>query len=99
MKLPSVLPRPNLPSNLPSHAKWLSGEGAGSWFVLRKNETSGISISRYSPTGKLECEGHFNCDITGFDPTQSFVLGYPSHCAKVTVTQNNVEFRFQTQKP
>ena len=53
---------PNKPTNLTENAQWLSGEGAGSWFVI--SSTTGkevFFIARFSPEGKLECEGSFMC--------------------------------------
>ena len=86
MKLPKILPKPSLPSSISKNAKWLSGEGAGSWFVLEKIE-NGYFISRYSSKGDFECENHFT---TGSD----FKIDYPSHCAIIHVIQNGQKIKF-----
>jgi hypothetical protein len=93
-KLPLILlPPKELPPNLTREAKWLSGEGAGSWFVLEHADKTAFKISRYSPSGLLECEGLFEPNST-FDLCLDFSITYPSHCAKVTVIQNEVTVRF-----
>ena len=89
-----VLQPPGRPSGLPSHAKWLAGEGAGSWFVIESAGTN-FSIKRFSDGGHLECEGQFSSDAS-FDLNQQFDVIYPSHCAKVTVIQSNQTFTFIT---
>ena len=86
--LPDVLPQPELPSNLPKSAIWLSGEGAGSWFVIQpKVENKHFHVSRYSPEGNLECEGLFKSEKHDFDPQKDFMLTYPSFCNIITIKQ------------
>ena len=85
--LPDILPEPRKPSNLPGDAKWLAGEGAGSWFVIHRSH--GISmyfVQRFSPEGKLECDGLFNASRS-IDFTTKFNITYPSHCQKITLIQ------------
>ncbi|MFT5513512.1 MAG: hypothetical protein ACI8SE_001920 [Bacteroidia bacterium] len=89
-----VLQSSGRPSGLPSHAKWLSGEGAGSWFVIAQNG-SDYTIKRYSDDGNIECEGIFKT-TESFDINHNYELTYPSHCAKVSVIQRNVCFVFET---
>jgi hypothetical protein len=55
----TTLPAPNLPKHIAADAQWISGEGAGSWFVL-STLPKGLWVSRYSPDGELEHEGWFN---------------------------------------
>ncbi len=97
IKLPKILPAPERPVHLPSDAKWLSGEGAGSWFVIEPERgLNEYTISRYSPEGSLECEGlfvaaremisHLNYEIT-----------YPAHCSVVTVIQEEEVIRFEAK--
>ena len=87
--LPKILNEPIMPDNLEGKAKWLAGEGAGSWFVISESEKVNCwDISRYSPEGNLECKGTFSSKHT-FYINEEYVVTYPSHCAKVTVKQNN----------
>jgi len=88
IKLPQILPRPDkLPAHLPETVKWLSGEGAGSWFTI---EATGnhlrYQITRFSPTGMIECKDMFQSDKVIYLNRQ-YELTYPSHCSKVTVIQ------------
>lgn len=87
LKLSLILSAPDLPGNLPYTAKWLSGEGAGSWFVIEEVENNQYyKICRFSPEGNFECEGIFKTDKR-IDIKKSYSLTYPSHCSKVTVMQ------------
>lgn len=90
--LPKTLSAPERPNSLPEHAKWLAGEGAGSWFVLN-SENQVIEISRYSPSGDFECGGTFKTDQQ-FDSRRDYQITFPSHCAKVTLLQNGNRITF-----
>lgn len=83
---PDPLPAPVLPAGLPLSAQWLAGEGAGSWFVIASAGQQKWWVSRYSPEGRLECEGSFKSDDV-FDMTLEFEIGFPSHCAELTLWQ------------
>lgn len=100
IRLPKILPPPPRPGRLPESAKWLAGEGAGSWFVIEKHESSHYyKVSRFSPEGVRECEGLFE---TGdeIDLEKPFELTYPSHCAEVNVIQGGRNIRLvSTHKP
>lgn len=88
MKTAATLPPPGRPGNLSENAKWLAGEGAGSWFVIEPLNAC-YRVKRFSPTGNLECEGDFfNTVETPFDATMEFEMTYLSHCEQVTVRQN-----------
>jgi len=94
VKLPLVLPEPNRPTHLPINAKWLSGEGAGSWFVIKEEKNSQLYIiTRYSPDGNMECKGIFKTD-NKVDLGKNFSITYPSHCLKVTILQGNDKYLF-----
>lgn len=93
MKLPKILRQPELPACISSNAKWLSGEGAGSWFVIEEKSNHYL-ITRYSPKGNFECENRFEKEMD-FDPKVSYQMDYPSHCSVVTVHQNGRKFRFE----
>lgn len=92
MKLPKVLPSPKRPKNLTKKAKWLSGEGAGSWFEIFLDHGA-YRISRISPTGILECSGQFKASEL-FTETDDWEMSYPSHCGLITVLQNNKRILF-----
>jgi len=87
-ELPKILPPPpQKPRHLSDQIKWLSGEGAGSWFLIEKTKTNLIyEITRFSPEGKTECKGTFKSD-NQIDLNEEFVIDYPSHCARVTLFQ------------
>jgi len=89
MKLPKLLKKPNIPENLPKDAKWLAGEGAGSWFVLTAKEND-LLIQRFSPKGNFECENIYPKII---DLNLPFKMDYPSHCSVVTIVQENEKIR------
>jgi hypothetical protein len=84
IKLPDILPVPEHKPDKLKNAKWLSGEGAGSWFFIKKENL--FRVFRYSDTGNFECGGIFRADKP-FDPDSDYILTYPSHCLKITVVQ------------
>ncbi len=93
LSLPKVLPAQELPRGLPSHSKWLSGEGVGSWFVLREQKDRYLMI-RYSPEGIEECRSLFGKNAI-FDLSQEFVLTYPSNCSIITILQNGTKIQLK----
>lgn len=98
IRLPKILPAPERPPHLPSTAKWLSGEGAGSWFVVRKEKNGQeYRITRYSPAGVMECDGFFHSD-GAIDLKMEYVITYPSNCTKVTLVQGNEKILFRGKK-
>ena len=84
---------PKKTKNIPKGAQWLGGIGAGSWFCLSK-ESKDYQIKRFSPYGKLECEGMFVVDDNSFRIEESFEFTYLSHCSLCTVLQNDKKFKF-----
>ena len=95
--LKNTIVAPSKPSNLPENAQWLSGEGAGSWFVIGKTqETNEYSITRFSPEGKLECEGNFLCNTSSdFNLNQTYIFTHLSHCKTVNIVQSGIIFKFE----
>ncbi len=90
MKLPKLIKQPSIPENLPKDAKWLAGEGAGSWFVfLKMNEN--VLVRRFSPNGKFECENSYAIDI---NLEEDFKMDYPSHCSVISIIHNDTKRRF-----
>ena len=79
---------PCLPNNLSKSAKWLTGEGAGSWFEFIKEPLENTyKISRFSASGNLECVSLFNTKAS-FNIQTEYTITYPSHCARVSVLQD-----------
>lgn len=87
--LNQTLAEPEKPFSVHQDAQWLAGEGAGSWFHLSA-ESRGYRINRYSPSGIIECTGHFD-----FRKVDDFSLAIPyqfthlSHCNQVQIKQND----------
>lgn len=88
LKLPKMIPAPTEKPKTLEAAKWLSGEGAGSWFLIEqyKDSQSLFRAYRYSDKGSFECGGSYQSNKR-FDPFIEFKLTYPSHCLKITVEQ------------
>ncbi len=100
IKHPKILPPPNerVP-NLPVTAKWLSGEGAGSWFVLEATTIElQYKVTRLSPDGMIECEGIFISDKR-INLEKDYTFYYPSHCLKVTIIQSDEKIELNVNKP
>ncbi|MFP4367196.1 MAG: DUF6695 family protein [Bacteroidales bacterium] len=88
LNLKSTLPEPVKPADIPPDAKWLSGEGAGSWWTIRPADNNYL-IRRYSPHGILECENQFSINNGGsLDLNMPFHFEHLSHCEKVRISQN-----------
>lgn len=88
IQLPKILPIPEeTPNGLLKEIKWLSGEGAGSWFLIEESDTKNCyKISRFSQEGFIECQGLFIAN-DHIDLNKEYSITYPSHCAKVTLLQ------------
>lgn len=89
-KLPKILPPPTkqIPG-LPTHAKWLAGEGAGSWFVIEPTEyPRQYYATRLSPEGVIECQGLFIASKE-IDLEAAYSIAYPAHCLKISLLQEN----------
>ncbi|PIB34040.1 hypothetical protein BFP72_00640 [Reichenbachiella sp. 5M10] len=91
-----VLSEPNRPPDLPRTARWLSGEGAGSWYCISQVGT-GFHIVRYDCQGREESRGIYVLDHTGFDASRAYELVCPSHYRSVSVRQENTLFCFSLQ--
>lgn len=89
-QLETTLLQPVRNPAIPSHAQWLSGEGAGSWFAYNFRNSSLIA-TRYSPEGVVECSGLYkNIKPGAIPPNHKFTISYPSNC-KVISLQNSVK--------
>lgn len=91
----STLPAPERHPVIPENAQWLSGEGAGSWFVF-EFEANLLKVTRYSPEGMIECTGLFeNQDAMRLlQKNSTFSLSYPSNCNTVSLKISGTELRF-----
>jgi hypothetical protein len=84
----TTLPPPPKPAKVPETARWLSGEGAGSWFEIVFRDGK-VHMNRYAPDGTIECKGLFkNNDLSlmlkdHHDPDYEII--HPSHCQQVTI--------------
>ncbi|MBI1268551.1 MAG: hypothetical protein GC193_14095 [Cryomorphaceae bacterium] len=90
LNLPDVLLAPERPWKVGEKAKWLAGEGAGSWFVVNQISIRNFEITRFDPQGEIECKGLFySTDL--LDLHDEWMITYPSHCAFVSlVIQDDV---------
>ncbi len=94
--LVSTLPAPERHASIPENAQWLSGEGAGSWFVFELEGTL-LKVTRYSPDGVIECTGLYeNRDaIKLLNRHNTFSVSYPSNCKIVSLKVSGTQIRFQ----
>ncbi|MFC2115977.1 DUF6695 family protein [Bacteroidota bacterium] len=93
--LKSTLQAPPRDARIPDNAQWLSGEGAGSWFVFEV-QNSELRVTRYSPDGIMECTGLYkNKNAHEAVPDDSFRITYPSNCKEVSFKKKETELRFE----
>ena len=88
--LSPTLPEPQRPEFLPTNAQWLAGEGAGSWFAIGSTpQNNTFEITRYSPKGKIECQGIFEIESTDniLNLNKDYKFVHLSHCAFVHIKQ------------
>ena len=96
--LQSTLQPPGSDSRIPGNAQWLSGEGAGSWFVLEFLNPH-LRVTRYSPEGTVECAGLYkNQDGQGIVADHSFRVTYPSNCKVMSLRSKETELKFERDK-
>jgi len=92
--LNSTLPEPEKASTIPAKARWLSGEGCGSWFHIQPLEND-YQISRYNAEGEIEFNEKFRLSKdNSIDFQKPFEFGYLSHYKKVSIIQNAKTFEF-----
>ena len=90
----TTLRPPQRHEKVPSDAKWLSGEGYGSWFHFT-GSADGYGLVRYSPSGEAECFGSFMAEeIKSINYDKKWVITYPSDCSRVTIEQEGKLFSF-----
>jgi hypothetical protein len=87
-RLSSTLPQPVKNRNVPVNTQWLSGEGAGSWFLI-KPIIDQIMLSRFSPDGNFECLEFFNNPSIPSNTIKKYKITYPTNCSVVTLEFEN----------
>lgn len=93
--LKSTLQAPERNPLIPQNAQWLSGEGAGSWFVY-EFQNNLLKVIRYSPDGTVECIGLYDNKLKdNFILTNDSKITYPSNCKQVSLIKDNMEYVFQ----
>lgn len=92
--LVATLPAPERHPHIPENAQWLSGEGAGSWFVFDLEDTL-FKVTRYSPLGVVECTGLYENKnaLNLIQKNNSYSVSYPSNCKTVSLKVNGSEIR------
>ncbi len=90
---------PLKPDSVPDDAQWLSGEGAGSWFDLKLNETT-LSATRYSEKGTVECQGQYQSKkrLSNYGHSE-WKVTYPSDCSRITITNGHENIKFVRSSP
>ena len=89
--LKGTLPHPLRAAGIPDDAKWLAGEGAGSWFSIVTLSPDKFEVTRYSTEGKVECRGIFAIPAAqSFNPEKPYRIDYLSHCRKVIIRQKKL---------
>lgn len=91
-KLEGTILPPKKHENVPANAKWLSGQGEGTWFCITKEsslEEFEYRVRRFSPQGNLDCDRIFTLENnSSFDITKEWDIAHISHCAEVRVLQD-----------
>ena len=86
-----------MPSSIPRNAKWLLGQGVGTWFSIDATENlKDFRIRRFNPAGTIECDRLFEMEDIGvkFNINEPYEFEHISHCAKCRVKQNGIIFVF-----
>ena len=98
----TILP-PVKHKNVPENAKWLSGQGEGTWFCITKEEglaNGEYRVRRVSPQGNLDCDRVFvlEDDASIFDIAKEWNITHVSHCAEVRIIQDREVFVMNFKK-
>ena len=93
----SVLPAPQRQVRIPATAKWLSGEGAGSWYTISKQGIY-LQVIRYSPEGDIESQGYYQNPKEGeINLLEDYEITYLSQDNKMKLIQNGQIFVYTKQ--
>ncbi len=94
-ELESTLSQPVKHSDIPENAQWLSGEGAGSWFVV-EFQNKQLKVTRYAPDGTIECLGLYKeSNGHSFNPGDTYRVNYPSNCREVNLKNYGRKIQFE----
>ena len=55
-------------------------------------------IGRFSPEGHIECTGLFKSTLKNIDLKIDYAITYPSHCATVTIIQEDKKITFKNDQ-
>jgi len=93
----TTLPEPPRHMHIPQNAQWLSGEGAGSWFLVESmQDNENYLITRLNEGGEIECKGVFKSfQPHSFDISRPYKVEHLSHYSKVTISQNGRKIELQ----
>lgn len=95
----STLPEPARHPSIPAYARWLSGEGAGSWFSI-SYEGDYIRAIRYSPKGEPECSALFSADNEQLrHDLHDYEITYPSNCREIVIAANGKKHYLRRSVP
>jgi hypothetical protein len=90
--LNEVLEPPKRHQAIPSSAKWMAGEGAGSWYDIR-SVGAFFYCRRFDEHGRIEFSSVFEIEGNDFILLQyGFSIGYPSHFQRIVLLQNNKNY-------
>ncbi|WP_373524550.1 DUF6695 family protein [Aquiflexum sp.] len=90
--LNQVLEAPKRHAAIPNTAKWLSGEGAGSWYDIKQIGTF-FYCRRFDEKGRIEFSSFYELEGKELIHLDSgFSFGYPSHFQRITLIQKNKIF-------
>lgn len=92
--LGTTLPAPARHKKIPANAQWLSGEGAGSWFVAEPVQNQ-LKVTRYSPQGNVECSGIYKHPKISLDKNHPFSIKHPTDCKTLSLQVAGSVFRFR----
>lgn len=94
-RLYGILPVPPIPDNLKDkNIHWLSGEGAGSWFLAEFKEKT-VFLQRFTANGELEGEAELSL-VSAKMPREidKFKLTYPSALHRLSIEIDGEIFEF-----
>lgn len=94
-RIKATLPKPERAPSIPTSAQWLSGEGAGSWYDIIKNNDN-FKVYRYSPIAETECLGDFQ--YFGSDELPKLYelkFTYPSNCAEISLSNSSKTYQLK----
>ena len=86
---------------LPKNAQWLSGIGAGSWFVLSKEailQKNEYRIRRIMPEGEIGFDAIFLSTNPDFNEGSPFQFIYDCNATWCTIQQNGQNIRFESKR-